>query len=224
MAGFNNETAFLPAALEIQEQPPSPIGRAIIWAIIALFTASIAWAFFGQLDIVAVAQGKVIPKGRSKVIQPFETSIIRAIYVEDGQAVARGDVLVELDATDVEASLEQVRDELQATQNERLRSESLLKSLEAGTLDTSLYQSLFAETDWPLQEQLLQASYDEIDASLAEIRHAIERAEASKVSAEEQVLKLESVLPIITERTEALEGLSEKNLVSRTQYLELKQQ
>ena len=88
MGGYRSETAFLPAALEIQEQPPSPVGRAIIWAIIALFTTTVIWAFFGQLDIVAVAQGKVIPKGRSKIVQPFETSIIRAIHVEDGQSVS----------------------------------------------------------------------------------------------------------------------------------------
>jgi hemolysin D len=201
-----------------------PRNWAIIWAIIALFTATIVWAYFGHLDIVAVAQGKVIPKGRSKVIQPFETSIVRAIHVEDGQSVTRGDVLVELDATDVEASLEQVRDELRATKNEVQRSKALIQALATRRLVSTEFETLFSADDWPLQEQLLIASYEEIDASVDEIRHAIERAESARTSSEEQVLKLESVLPIITERTDALEGLSERNLVSRSQYLELKQQ
>ena len=224
MAGNHTEKAFLPAALEIQEQPPSPIGRAIIWAIVAFFAAAIVWAFFGQLDIVAVAQGKVIPKGRSKVIQSFEISVVRAIHVEDGQPVSQGDLLLELDATDVEASLEQVRDELQATSNERRRSVALLQALTNGTLDTATSAALFDPADWPLQEQLLQAAYEEITASADEIHNAIERAEATRTSADEQVMKLESVLPIIRERAEGLEGLAEKSLVSRSQYLELKQQ
>jgi len=224
MAGGDSEKAFLPAALEIQEQPPSPIGRAIIWAIVAFFTLAVLWAFFGQLDIVAVAQGKVIPKGRSKVIQSFETSVVRVIHVEDGQRVAQGDLLLELDATDVEASLEQVRDELRATSNERLRSTALLQALTEGRLDTSASAALFDPADWPLQEQLLSAAYDEITASTEEVLNAIERAEATRTSAEEQVMKLESVLPIIRERADGLEGLAEKNLVSRSQYLELKQQ
>src|SRR6478735_3888740 len=79
-----HELAFLPAALEIVETPPSPIGRAIGVTIILLFCLTLAWACLGQIDIVASASGKVIPSGRTKVIQPFETGVIRAIHVRDG--------------------------------------------------------------------------------------------------------------------------------------------
>ena len=66
-----DELAFLPAALEIVETPPSPIGRAIGLTIIAMFSAALAWACFGHIDIVATATGKIVPSGRSKVVQPF---------------------------------------------------------------------------------------------------------------------------------------------------------
>ena len=91
--------AFLPAALEIVETPPSPIGRAIAFTIIAVFSIAIAWACLGTVDIVAVAPGKIIPSGRTKTIQPFETGVVRAIHVRDGQSVSSGDVLIELDPT-----------------------------------------------------------------------------------------------------------------------------
>src|SRR6516162_4228007 len=77
------ELAFLPAALEIVETPPSPLGRAIGATIIAVFLLALAWASLGQVDIIAVAPGKIIPSGRSKVIQPFETGVVRAIHVRD---------------------------------------------------------------------------------------------------------------------------------------------
>lgn len=56
------ELEFLPAVLEIQESPPSPIGRSIVWAIVVLFVLAVIWASFGQMDIVAVAQGKIIDR------------------------------------------------------------------------------------------------------------------------------------------------------------------
>ena len=85
-------TEFLPAVLEIQQAPPSPIGRAILWTIMAVFASGVLWAMLGWIDIVATAQGKIIPSGYSKVIQPYETGVITAIHVQDGQIVKRGEV------------------------------------------------------------------------------------------------------------------------------------
>src|SRR5690242_21376950 len=81
-----DELAFLPAALEIVETPPSPIGRAIAYTVIAVFAAAFAWVSIGTVDIVAVASGKIIASGRSKTMQPFETGVVRAIHVRDGQS------------------------------------------------------------------------------------------------------------------------------------------
>ena len=80
-----DELAFLPAALEIVETPPSPIGRAIAFTIIVAFSVAVVWACIGTVDIVAVAPGKIIPSGRTKTIQPFETGVVRGIHVRDGQ-------------------------------------------------------------------------------------------------------------------------------------------
>ena len=60
---------FLPAALELSETPPSPINIAGIWFICLGFAAALAWAYFGQLEIYAEAQGRVQPIGRSKSVQ-----------------------------------------------------------------------------------------------------------------------------------------------------------
>jgi hemolysin D len=57
------EAEFLPAVLEIQDSPPSPVGRAIAGTVITVFLAGIVWACLGKIDIVAVAPGKIIPSG-----------------------------------------------------------------------------------------------------------------------------------------------------------------
>src|SRR5438270_2633820 len=81
------ELAFLPAALEVVETPPSPVGRAVALTIIALFCVALAWTALGKIDIVATAPGKIVASGRTKVIQPFETGVVRAIHVRDGSEV-----------------------------------------------------------------------------------------------------------------------------------------
>ncbi|MBA1329845.1 hypothetical protein QQ73_01090, partial [Candidatus Endoriftia persephone str. Guaymas] len=69
----SDEQAFLPAALEVRDTPPSPIGRAISWSLMLFFLLAVIWALIGRVDIVAVAQGRIIPSGHSKLIQPLES-------------------------------------------------------------------------------------------------------------------------------------------------------
>src|SRR4029453_7643313 len=120
---------FLPAALEIVETPPSPIGRTIGATIILLFCAALAWAWWGTIDIVASATGKIVPSGRTKVIQPFETGVVRSIRVQDGQSVKAGDVLVELDPTVNAAERDHLQNDLLA---EQLNVARLRAALAAG--------------------------------------------------------------------------------------------
>ena len=81
-----------------------------------LFCAALVWAWWGTIDIVASATGKIVPSGRTKVIQPFETGVVRSIRVQDGQAVKAGDVLIELDPTVNAAERDHLRNDLLAEQ------------------------------------------------------------------------------------------------------------
>ena len=121
-----DELAFLPAALEIVETPPSPIGRAIVFVVMAVFSIALAWACIGTVDVVAVAPGKIIPSGRTKTIQPFETGVVRAIHVSDGQSVNAGDVLIELDPTMSGAELGHLKGDLMAAQLDAARLRAAL--------------------------------------------------------------------------------------------------
>jgi len=100
---------FLPAALEILETPANPAGRALALLLAAMFVAAICWAVIGKVDVVAVAPGRTVPVGGSKLIQPLELGTVRAIHVSDGQKVTAGQILVELDPTEAEVDLDQLR-------------------------------------------------------------------------------------------------------------------
>ena len=64
-----SELAFLPAALEVVETPPHPAARILAWTLTALLLVAIIWAWLGFIDVTAVAEGRTIVSGRSKVVQ-----------------------------------------------------------------------------------------------------------------------------------------------------------
>lgn len=88
---------FAPGLLAIQESPPPRLPRAVVYTVGALFVILLFWSIFGRLDIVAVAQGQIVPGGRSKVIQPLENGVVKAIYARDGQRVKQGEPLIQID-------------------------------------------------------------------------------------------------------------------------------
>ena len=103
------ERAFLPAALEIVETPPSPTWRITGLVIVGFLAVALLWAALSHMDIIAVAEGKLVPVGQVKVVQPLETAVVKAIHVEEGSHVNQGDTLIELDPTDATANLGSLR-------------------------------------------------------------------------------------------------------------------
>jgi hemolysin D len=212
-----DEIAFLPAALEIQETPPSPIGRALLWCLIALVVVAIAWASLGHVDIVAIAPGKVIPSDRVKVIQPMASGQVRAIHVRDGQEVKQGQTLIELDPTIALAERDrlaaQLRDEDAALDRQRLF---------AGWLQNG--QRSNGKLAAGLQRTLLDQFIAEHRAKLAAIDQALERKRADMAATQRLVEKGERTLPLISTRADSVTKLADSNLVSRNSALELEQQ
>jgi len=216
------ELAFLPAALEIVETPPSPIGRAIGAAIILLFCAALIWAWWGTIDIVASASGKILPGGRVKVIQPFETGVVRAIRVQDGQAVNAGDALIELDPTVNEAERDHLRNDLLA---ERLNIARLRAAL-AGGDDPSADFTPSADADPELiatQRQLLQNQVTEHRAKIAALLRQQAQKEAEQATTAATIHKLETIIPVIQSRVDIRKTLVEKELGSKLAYFEVMQ-
>lgn len=115
------DNEFLPAALEILETPTSPIRVALIWFICVLAFGTILWSYFGTFDIVSTAQGKIQPTGRVKVIQSIEMGKTKAVPVSNGAKVKKGDIIVELDETELGAEEGQLRSNLNAFRAELIR-------------------------------------------------------------------------------------------------------
>jgi len=206
---------FLPAVLEIQQSPPSPIGRAILWTIMAVFTSAVLWATFGWIDIVATAQGKIIPSGYSKVIQPYETGVIAAIHVLDGQVVKKGDVLIELDPTQNRADHDRASNEYRAARVESARLRALIagKSTFEAPADANPH---YVE----LQQQLLVDQLAEYHAKVAAAQHLVDQRRSALEQTRENIVRLEATVPMETERAEAYKKLLEHDAVTKMDFLQ----
>ncbi|WP_053378906.1 HlyD family type I secretion periplasmic adaptor subunit [Nitrospira moscoviensis] len=201
--------------LEIQEAPPSPIGRAILWTLVLVFTTGVLWATLGWIDIVATAQGKIIPSGYSKVIQPYESGVIAAIYVQDGQVVKKGDVLIELDPTLNRADYDRAANEFHAAQVEAARLRALIASHD--TFDAPPD----AEAHYVvLQQQLLRDQLAEYRAKVAAARHLIEQRAAAVEQTRENIVRLETTVPMEAERADAYKTLLEHDAVTKMDFLQ----
>src|SRR6478609_10533852 len=213
------EVAFLPAALEIAEAPPSPIGRAIAIALMLLVCAALAWSAWGTIDIVASATGKVVSSGRSKVVQPFETGVVRAIHVQDGQSVKSGDLLIELDPTVNAAERDRLHDDLMA---ERLNVARLRAALTGGE-EVSVDLVVPEDADPMLvatQRQLLANQVSENRAKLAALARQEAQKEAEHQTIAATIHKLDALLPVTQQRVEIRKTLMEKEIGSKLTYYE----
>lgn len=117
---------FAPGLLSVQERAPSPLPRMVLKGVLLLLAVMVLWAFFGRLDIVAVAEGKLVPVSYLKIVQPADSGIVREIAIHEGQHVAAGQILVRMDANLSEADSKSIQNALQHKSIELRRIEAEL--------------------------------------------------------------------------------------------------
>lgn len=218
-----HEAQFLPAALALRDTPLHPAPRITLWLIMAFALIALLWAIFGRIDVVAIAVGKIIPNDRTKVIQPMETAVVKAIHVRDGQEVKLGQLLIELDATSAVADSDRLRDEALDARLEASRAQALLASLANGSPPKLQPLDGVAPTRLLAEQSQLSGQYQEYLAHRQQLRDEIIRRRAELQTTQEQVTKLEQTAPIARQRAQDYQKLVKENFISQHGYLEREQ-
>lgn len=117
---------FKPLIVEIEEEPLNPLGRMIYWVIVSAIFFFSLWMYFGKVDVVVTARGKVIPTGEVKTIQPLTAGVVRKILIEPGMAVEKGQILMEIDPSEIDPELASMKDDLHQVELELMRLDALL--------------------------------------------------------------------------------------------------
>lgn len=200
---------FAPDIIRVQQQAPSPLPRIMLYALLALFGVTLIWAFLGRLDIVAVAQGKLVPQSFLKIVQPAESGIVREILVREGDAVKEGQVLVRMDASLSEADSRTLVAELQRKRLQLRRIEAELKGapLKRQADDPT---DMYAQTEAQYQARR-QAYLDALgteQATLAKAQHDLK-------AAVEIEGKLQQTVPIYKDQAQSWDKLAKEGFAGR---------
>ncbi len=218
---------FLPAALEVLERPPSPAGKLLGRIIIILFVIAVSWACVGEVDIVAVAEGKIISKSRIKDIQPLEKGVVKAILVSEGEKVKAGQPLVELDQTLTTSEQTRLTQDLRFTQLNWLRKRALLKALK-GEVEKPMLEEAEGIKITPqernMHAQLLQQEWLDYQSRIRTHLSQKDEREAALQGNQAKLQQLELTLPLVTRRADAMKTLVDKQLAPEMEYLKLEQE
>lgn len=217
---------FLPAALEVQETPPSPLGHWLLCLLAGLFTLGILWACLGEVDIVVSAPGRIVPNGQVKRVQAPESGTVLEVLTSEGARVEAGQPLIRLDPTYAEADDLRIRKQLNglALQNSWRRA---LEQWLAEGWSASMPPELplrFAAADQARAEALYLQHRKEAGARLRGLEQelAANRADQATVRAERD--RARATLAVLLERVAAYKTLLEQQYGARVQYLEMLQQ
>jgi len=220
-AKTRDELDFMPAALEVTETPASPLGRVIMLAICAFFVIAVGWASVGKMDIIAIAQGKIIPSERVKLIQPLEAGVIRAIHVRDGQQVKAGQVLIELDPTGSAADRDRLSQDLTSAEVEISHLSALL--------EPDPETAYFPPEDAPERMKAAHRSYllsewQQFQARRASLEGDVTRRKAELDTIAAGVDRVRRKLGKVRERWQSSEQLFKKGIMSRMKFSEYEEQ
>lgn len=203
---MNDIHEFKPLLIEIEDKPLNPLGRIIIYLVLAIMVFATAWLILAKVDVVVSAQGKVIPSGEIKILKPLESGVVSKIFVKESDRVKKGDILIQIDPTVTDASLSSKQDDLAVTNSdiallEALINESNLSKDELNKLNSSqlsLYNS---------QKQILASTYESNKAKLnsAKLDIKANESEVNRLSLllnkeEEAKTRLQKVLDLIAKK------------------------
>jgi HlyD family secretion protein len=192
---------FAPGLLAIQESPPARLPRAVLYAVSALFLLLLLWATIGKLDIIASAEGRLVPQTYVKIVQPADAGIVQEILVKEGQAVQAGQVLMRMDTQVARADQKTIETEL------------ALRSLQLRRIDAELAgqplmrqpgdpDDLFRQIDAQYRDH--RQSYQDAQGQAQE---ALKKAQRDFDAGKEVLNKLQEVTPILKAQADAYADL-----------------
>ncbi|WP_299027778.1 HlyD family type I secretion periplasmic adaptor subunit [uncultured Campylobacter sp.] len=202
----NDLHEFKPLLIEIEDKPLNPLGRIILYLVLATMVFGTAWLILAKVDVVVSAQGKVIPSGEIKILKPLESGVVSKIFVKESDRVKKGDILIQIDPTVTDASLSSKQDDLAVINSDiallyALINESNLSKDEINKLNSSqlnLYNS---------QRQILASTYESNKAKLnsAKLDIKANESEVNRLSLllnkeEEAKVRLQKVLDLIAKK------------------------
>jgi len=203
---------FRPALVRLQETPPNPLGRRVLWVMLAFIAGLILWSTFGKLDIVAVADGKLVPDTYLKIVQPTDSGVVKEILVKEGELVKSGQVLMRMDTALSESDIKALTADYHNKRIALRRIDAQLAGkpfMRRADEPGELFTQVFAQ---------YTANRQSYESALGQERAILDKAKNDLAAAEEVQKKLVRVLPHYREQEAAYERLARDGFAGKLMY------
>ncbi|HYF21683.1 MAG TPA: HlyD family type I secretion periplasmic adaptor subunit [Ramlibacter sp.] len=203
---FQSETA------EIVGAPYPAAVRSTLYLLTGMVALALFLAAVVSLDRVVSAQGKLVSRAPTILVQPLETSVVRSILVHPGQAVKKGDLLATLDPTFTSADASQLRDQVATLTAEvgRLTAEQEARDYDPGA-QPSAHEAL--------QLSVWRYRQAELKSRLANFDQRIQSAEGLMASSQRDVTHFRSRLEVTSQIEDMRTNLERKEVGSKLNTL-----
>lgn len=199
-----------------------------VLAVIVLFAVFGLWGTMTQISGAIIASGHIEVESERQVVQHLEGGVVGQIHIEEGDAVEAGQVLLQLDGTQITSQLEIVRQQLFEV---RVRKARLVAEREAARqirFDDELTQSAAADADmaevldgqrrlFETRNLTLSQQLDRLEERKVQIRNQVTGSQA-------QISALEQQIELIDLELENQKDLLAKGLTQATRVLTLERE
>lgn len=203
---------------------PLPVMRVGLLVVLIGFVGFLAWAALAPLDAGVTASGMVAVESKRKTIQHLNGGIVQDILVKDGDRVKKGQVLLRLERTQIEAQRLITRTQLVGAKAVQARLLAERTGAEAPSFD----DPILAPKDDPLvreaittqmalfktRRKAIDGQLSILDTAIRGLQQQIEGLQALEKGKAEQIRLLQDEL-------DSLRTLFEKGYVPRNRIFEL---
>jgi adhesin transport system membrane fusion protein len=198
-----------------------PYSKLFIVLVLCLFVSLATWSTTMHLDMVAVAEGEVFPRGRVKKVQHFEGGIVEKIFVKDGDLVSKGDALIKLQLGAVRVNVFDLESQYRALSRKllRLEAEEEGRVPDFGSAKTDL-DRVFIDNESAIYE----ARVNQVRSTMTVFDQKIGQSIFSIDENKSRIRGIRRSLELLHEQMDSVKRLYSERLVTKADYLELKNQ
>lgn len=191
----------------------------LLWMQVLTVAVFVLWISWFPLDVASYAQGQVIPAGQLKKIQHLEGGIIREIHVTEGQQVAQGAVIADLEDVASNSDVGELTSRAASLQIKVLRITASLTGQDRMQIPPDLEQAV---PDVVRDARSALSSYRDRFVAMVQTREArIAQRKAEIQESKERLLGLQSRSKIIADQVRISEQMLKQKLNSEYEHLQL---
>ncbi len=199
--------------------------KPIIWVVVIFICVLFAWLALSEIDEQVKAVGRIVPAGKTKVIQHLEGGIVKEILVEEGQIVQKGQVLFVVRNIRAKSELKEIAVQIKANEIKQMRLGAERDSLTRKEFRKLVEKSL-SEKDIDLyneiiltEEELFNARRQAFVEKINGLKERFKQKELRLNDLKTRIKNIKAELATAKEQLQIKKKLRSVEAISRSQYL-----